>query len=236
MQKRTLKIILIASFSIGLLGEFITTLIWWTNIKPWYSHGKDNLKNMYTAIYITWVSSLIIFIIFMLDVSFMSKNENIDKIMNFTYAASIIPLISGAMCFSYANESLAMYWDNDKAYEIKCYNGLLESLKYIEAWADLKGKHDKYEKWSEKIGKKIMKMNSKGELDHFTGYLCKTFGIPTLVFIIVQSLSMCYYTYTITTVELFVISETEKENTDLNENSGANQIENNENGQQKVIE
>lgn len=232
MKKTTLKLILIIVLIVGLVGEFITTLIWWTKIKPWYLHGKGTVKTLYHSVYATWVISLIVIILLVLDLALLNKNESVDKIVNGIYAVSIIPFITSAMCYTYSNQGLSKYVD-DIAVDIKCYDDLLDSLEYIEAWAELHGKKSDFNKWYKKTESKIIKYKSNGEIDHFTSYLCKTFGIPTLVFMCLVGVSMLFYSYTSINVPLFDIPKSENENSGINQtNEGSQNIENN----QKVVE
>ena len=231
MKKTTLKLILIILLMVGLIGEFITTLIWWTKIKPWYSHGKGSVKSLYNLVYATWVVSLIIIIIMGVEFILLNKNESIDKVVNWTYITAFIPFITSAMCYSYSGESLSRYI-NGIAADIKCYDDLINSLEYIEAWAELHGKKSDYDKWYEKTKSKVIKYKSNGQIDHFTSYLCKTFGIPTLVFMILVGLCMLFYSYTSIDVPLFDIPKSENENSGINQNNeGSQNIENN----QKIV-
>lgn len=44
---------------IGLLGALIVTIIWWTRIHPWFSHGKKDGKKIYQCLIASLVFSVI---------------------------------------------------------------------------------------------------------------------------------------------------------------------------------
>ena len=73
--KKTFTIISMIILLVGLIGVFIVTIIWWSRIQPWFSHGLKEGKTVYKCVLAYWVLSLngvivlIFFIFFTLFVS-----------------------------------------------------------------------------------------------------------------------------------------------------------------------
>lgn len=46
---------------INFIAIFITTVIWWSRIRPWFLHGYKTGKIVYISLEISWISSLFVF-------------------------------------------------------------------------------------------------------------------------------------------------------------------------------
>ena len=162
--------------------EFLITVIWWSRIHPWFSHGYKPGKTVYQLLEACWISSICQFASFLpfllFDMLLYRKNRIIYNeckkifiitiiVINFVF--SLISIISGITASSYA-------LNNNKClkYVVNGYQGAFNwtANKSLEMQNNL---HN----WHEKMLKKAFDKNG-----HITNYICKEVAIPTLIFAI----------------------------------------------------
>lgn len=192
--------------SVGLIANFITTIIWWLRINPWLLHSKHPGKFVNLSTFICWILSLVdlllIAILFVFKKKFKSQLKN-----TFTFMICLCSLISfilgiAASFFALRNEKVSL--GKFGKLNNKCYSYVLQ-YNSIKEWAVKNGKVVEFEAWYKNLINKISNCKSS-DCDHknpYNEYLCLEVGIPTLVFAIVQVSGIILFmiTYTISSKE-----------------------------------
>lgn len=203
--KKTFTIIAMIVLLIGLIGDFISTIIWWNRIQPWFSHGEKDGKSVYQSLLACWVISLIgvilviVFLVFTLFVGSICDSITGNTVIlvvciAIVGALSIGSIVSGAYGGSYGlkNPGEKDFDDEDegRTSKNKCskyiYYGQLGILEYVLRHPD---KEKDFEKWNEDLSKHIV--NDNGEVDY--GYLCADVGLPTFIFAMVQCVAIILF-------------------------------------------
>ena len=196
--KKTFTIIAMIVLLIGLIGDFISTIIWWNRIQPWFSHGEKDGKSVYQSLLACWVISLIgvilviVFLVFTLFVGSICDSITGNTVIlvvciAIVGALSIGSIVSGAYGGSYGlkNPGEKDFDDEDEGRTIKnkcskyIYYGQLGILEYVL-------RHPDKEK---DLSKHIF--NDNGEVDY--GYLCADVGLPTFIFAMVQCVAIILF-------------------------------------------
>ena len=130
-EKKKLAAASIAFLFAGLLADFITTIIWWTRIHPWYGYSKGTSRTTENATISCWIFSLIglIVLIAYILIGLLVK-QLFAKISNglvgrFCCIAigciSICSIISGIVASSFAlkNDKITQWDEFTEKYDIK---------------------------------------------------------------------------------------------------------------------
>lgn len=208
-----LLILAFSIFLIGFCGDFITTIIWWNRIQPWFSHGIDEGKTVYQCIISCWILSLIgtiimifLFVIFLL---FKSIYECIitKKIILFVFIFVVKCISIAAIVFGVHGSTFALRNPSEKGNEEqKCAKYKWKGYLGATVWVyQHKNKYDEYWNFFNKLFN-----------NHSEGYLCRDVGVPTLVFALFQC---CGIVLSIIILILILIDfiKQKKENSILND-------------------
>ena len=57
--KKIIVLAAMAALLAGFIGDFITTITWWSRIQPWFAHGNGTGKTVYQCVLACWILSLI---------------------------------------------------------------------------------------------------------------------------------------------------------------------------------
>ena len=182
--KKNFILISLVILGIGLLADFITNVVWFSRIDPWYRYGSSSMKATYNSTCVCWFFSMIgLIAVAILLMSFFFIKNLFSKISEGTSTSiltivvitvlSLISLISAFVSASYglkefySKEYFSRINDDDDDYgnynievpmNYKCYSyNEEEDYEQIAAYAFYKNKMNSYYKWQEKIGKKIYK-------------------------------------------------------------------------------
>ena len=206
-DKKTITVIAMIVIGVGLLGDFVASIVWWSRIQPWFSHGLKSGKTVYQCILACWVLSLvgliaiIIFIIFTFFVSSICDSITGNTLILticivIVGAVSVGSIVSGAYGSSFAvknpfDYAKKCYEDGDyenpdddcieEYLKNKCVIYVSEGADGASQWAEKNGKEDDLRKWKEKY---IYTKNKQ---------LCGDVGIPTLVFALVQAIGIIIF-------------------------------------------
>lgn len=185
--KKIIVLVAMAALLAGFIGDFITTITWWSRIQPWFSHGNDTGKTVYQCILACWILSLIgailtaFFLLSTLCIKSICSSITGNKIVLavcfiLVGGISVGSIISGGYGSSFALKNPDEK-DND---EQKCSKYIGDGYFSALAWATAHGKINDFRKWSTDL----IKHASKG--DSYNGYLCRDVGAPTMTFVLVQ--------------------------------------------------
>lgn len=191
-NKKTLQLILLL---IGFIGAFITTIIWWSRIHPWFSHGKSNGKSVYQGLLACWILSLIgaAFTAFLLISNLCLENICNDILSKFyvimivlalEFGLSIGVIISGLYLSTYALKNPKY---GDEPNDNRCLKYISGGFTGASLWAIQNNKINDYVKWSTDLAK-----NSQNDDGTYNGYLCVNVGAPTLTFVIVLFIALVF--------------------------------------------
>lgn len=205
---------------VGLIANFISTIIWWVRIQPWLLHSKHPGKIVNISTFICWILSLfciILMTVFLIkfrseihESFFNSKSKYFQLII---YLLSILGSISGIVSSFYALKNDKISLGKFGKLNNKCYNYVLQ-YSYIKKWAIDHQKEKEFETWYNKLMNKISKCH-KNDCDYknpYNEYLCKEVGIPTLIFACVQIFGISLL------LIIFIIHKKSNENFTLFEN------------------
>ena len=189
-----LSMILIA---LGLISDFIITIVWWLRIHPWMAHAKQSGKLVYISTFMCWIISLIGFISILILFSKSKYLQLQSKEIAFppwmTYFTIIICLssllssVSGVTASSFALKNEKVSLGKFGKLKNKCYRYILQSNPMKE-WAIKKGKEEEFETWYNDLLDKISSCKSS-DCDHknpYKQYLFYEVGVPTLIFSIIE--------------------------------------------------
>lgn len=171
-DRKTLTIVSMIVIAVGLLGEFIVAIFWWSKLYPWFSHALSDGKTVYQCLTACWVLSLlgliaiVIFIIFTFFVPSICDNITGNTMIlaiciAVVGALSIGSLVSGAYGSSFAVKSPKICDDvgedeytrcYEELYINKCYKYIQSAVYGIELWLGNghMDKEDDYNKWLDK--------------------------------------------------------------------------------------
>lgn len=197
--KKTFTLIAMIVLLVGLIGDFVTTIVWWSRIQPWFSHGKGDGLTVYQCLVACWVLSLIgliavaIFLIFTLFVgsicdSITGNSAVLIVCIVLVGAVSIGSIVSGAYGGSYALKNPSI---DDEDEDNKCSKYLSSGIEGIREWL-YDGHLDKVADWTKfftDLQNKIFK--DDGSVDY--GILCMDVGVTTLVFALVQCVAIILF-------------------------------------------
>lgn len=197
--KKTFTIIAMIILLVGLIGDFVTTIVWWNRIQPWFSHGKGDGLTVYQCLIACWVLSLIgvivvaIFLIFTLFVSSICDSITGNSVVLIVCialigAVSVGSIVSGAYGGSYALKNPNI---EDEDEDNKCAKYIASGIEGITNWL-MNGHLDKAGDWQKfqiDLQKKIIK--DDGSVDY--GILCMDVGVTTLVFALVQCIAIILF-------------------------------------------
>lgn len=185
--KKIVVLVAMSALLAGFVGDFITTITWWSRIQPWFSHGNGDGKTVYQCILACWILSLIgliataFFLIATLCLSSLCGSITGNKValaicFILVGGISVGSIVSGAYGGSFALKNPGS--DDDEG---KCLKYLGEGYAGAWAWAFRNGKMNDFKKWWDDLLKDIGKKDGG-----YSGYLCRDVGAPTLTFALVQ--------------------------------------------------
>lgn len=110
---RPVTIVSLVILGVGLIGQLITTAVWWSRIHPWFSYGRGIYRIVYNNVCACWILSLIAFILlaFYAAIDIFAKDlfEKLTGSLGGTIGVitaiglfSLAGLIPGAYASSYA--------------------------------------------------------------------------------------------------------------------------------------
>lgn len=177
-----------------LIATFISTIIWWLRIHPWFSHGYKSGKTVYISLMSCWISSLILFILFILcfivlcSVNKIRNNRlkitiNIISIIIFIIF-SLSSSISGIVASCYALKN-----DKIDGKSIKCLKYIMEGYQGANDWVTNQSitKQNNFKDWYSKMLTKAYMKNG-----NVSNYYCIEIGIPTLIFSLIPIAILLY--------------------------------------------
>lgn len=219
-KQRTITIIALVMLGVGLIGQFVTSLIWWQRIHPWFSYGRGIYRIVYNNVASCWVLSLIAIAVLAVYVAldlFAKKvfNTLTGSLSGTLTCISLVGIfsaagiITGAYAASFALDRYNFKDDGSLVFaqfQHLC-NGYYDSTAMTLPSA-LKNTEEraKYNVWKEKLDKK-----AKSSRGLNNSYLCETVGAPTLVFSMISALSIVIFFY------LLAISAFNSNNSDKSE-------------------
>ena len=188
-EKKTLVLVSLILMAVGLLGNFIVTIVWWTRLHPWFAHAAKSGKTVYQSLTACWVVALICLVVVIIFVIFKFAVQSLwEKIAGEKMPSLISTIVIGALLFIVFLCGLIpacfglKKTKGDEGMNIKCYLYYLEGLEGIRNWLakldfeELIKKGEELKEWDEKLGEKISKE------DGLTEYLCAEVAAPTLIF------------------------------------------------------
>lgn len=181
--KKLLTLFTIFFFLVGFVGDFITTIIWWNRIHPWFSYGIDEGKTVYKCTFSCWILSLIgIILILFLLITFLFFKSLFNfivetKITLFIFIFVVECVSIGSITFGIFGSKYALRNPSEKGNEDqKCakykYKGYLGASIWVSHHQE---KFGEYWTFFDKLFK-----------NHSEGYLCRDVGVSTLTFALVQ--------------------------------------------------
>lgn len=203
--KKTFTIISMIVLLVGFIGDFVTGIVWWTRIQPWFSHGNNDGKTVYQCILACWVLSLIglialiVFIIFTFFVSSLCDSITGNSVILIVCIAvvgaiSVGSIVTGAYggSFGLKNPNFNEDEDEDEDESNKCAKYLNDGIEGASNWLfSHPDKEDDYIKWYEDL---LKHMGENDENDDISfSYLCINVGIPTFVFALVQCVAIILF-------------------------------------------
>lgn len=201
--KKIFTIVAMVLLLVGLIGDFIASLIWWNRIQPWFSHAKDEGKTVYQCTLACWVLSLIgvvaviVFLIFYLFVdsiceSITSNNVVLIICIVIVGGISVGSIISGAYGGSFAlkNPDDDLNFEDIMKVKNKCVKYFFTASYGINEWImKHMDKYNDYLKWSSDLAKHMVTKDGNYKWE----YLCINVGIPTFFFALVQCVAIVLF-------------------------------------------
>ena len=203
-SKKIFTIISMIVLLVGFIGDFVTGIVWWTRIQPWFSHGYNDSKTVYQCILACWVLSLIglialiVFIIFTFFVSSIC-----DSIIGNTIVLIVCIAVIGAISvgsiitgsyggsFGLKNPKFSEDGEDDEENN-KCYKYVNDGVEGAQDWLySHPDKEDDYIKWYYDLLKHMGENEDNDDLSF--SYLCINVGIPTFVFALVQCVAIILF-------------------------------------------
>lgn len=191
--KKIVVLVAMAALLAGFIGDFITTITWWSRIQPWFSHGEKTGKTVYQCILACWILSLIgailtaFFLLATLCIKSVCGSITGNKVVLaicfiLVGGISIGSIVSGGYGSSFALKNPDITKNKDEE-DFKCSKYIMEGGAGALAWAAKQGlkKLDEYRKWAQDLMKDVLNKD-----DEYTGYLCRDVGAPTMTFVLVQ--------------------------------------------------
>ena len=188
--KKIFALIALAALLAGFIGDFITTITWWSRIQPWFGHGYEDGKKVYQCIFACWILSLVgailtaFFLLATLCIKSVCGSITGNKIalaLCFIIVGliSVGSIISGGLGSSYALTNPKISTDEE---DYKCSKYLIQGVSGATAWV-LKhpDKRKDYFNWLNKYNEHV-----KDKDNNYKGYLCRDVGAPTMTFVLVQ--------------------------------------------------
>lgn len=211
--KNLLLIFVFSTFFIGFCGDFITTIIWWNRIHPWFSHGIDEAKTVYQCLNSCWILSFLgaILIIFLFVIFLFLKNiyECIinKKIILFVFIFIIDCISIGSIVSGVYGSTFAIRNPSEKGNEEqKCAKYKWKGYLGATIWVyNHKEKYEEYWNFFNKLFN-----------NHSEGYLCRDVGVSTLVFSLIQCCAIVLFIILIIMILIDSIKQ-KKENPILND-------------------
>lgn len=193
-DKQNRNTITIVLFLVGYIGVFIPTIIWWSRIHPWFSHGEKDGKAVYQCLFACWILSLAgIALSAFLLISNLFLELVCSRIVDRFYllviifilesAFSIGSIISGSYAVSYALKNPKSNEDSNN----KCLKYISYGISGASTWAYKNNKIKDFGDWFTKLGKKVLKDNGS-----YNGYICRDVGASTLTFVIVLCIAFVF--------------------------------------------
>lgn len=189
MKHKNLFLIALSTLLIGFCGDFISAIIWWNRLHPWFSHGIDEGKTVYKCLILCWILSLvgIIFNAFLLSV-FLFTNSIFDFILKKKIILAVLIFLVGctsigSIIFGIHGSTFALRNPSEKGNEEqKCakykWKGYLGASMWVSRHQD---KYREYQIFFDKL------FNNLSE-----GYLCRDVGVSTLFFALIQCCSIVF--------------------------------------------
>lgn len=186
----TIELILLL---IGYVGIFITTVIWWSRLYPWFGHGKKDGKSVYQSLYACWILALIggCFTGFLLIsnvciekicLPMVNKFHILMVIFALESCLSLGVIISGLYEVTFALKNPKF---GDNLNDNRCLKYIANGFTGASLWAIQNHKIEDYVKWSNDLAK-----HSQNENGVYNGYLCVNVGASTLTFVIVHFIAL----------------------------------------------
>lgn len=178
--KKIIVLAAMAALLAGFIGDFITTITWWSRIQPWFAHGNGTGKTVYQCVLACWILSLIgailtaFFLLSTLCIKSICSSITGNKVVLavcfiLVGGISVGSIISGGYGSSFALKNPGDEDNEDQ----KCFKYLSSGAAGASKWARKHpDKFDDFIKWS----------NEK----HSEGYFCRDVGAPTMTFVLVQ--------------------------------------------------
>lgn len=183
---------------IGLLGAFIISIIWFTRIHPWFSHGEKDGKKVYQCLIASFVFtiigtviSLFLFISYVIIKSIWIWLENRRGFLFFIYALYFLVMLGSVVTTSITCEyGLKNPKINDDSNKNKCLKYVTYGINGARKWASKNGKGADFTKWLADLNKHALNDDLQ-----YNGYLCYNVGVPTLTFDIVICVGMVLWLF-----------------------------------------
>lgn len=222
--KKLLALISLILIGAGLFADFITNVVWFSRIDPWFMHGLGSCHGTYQSTAVCWFFSLVgLILIALLIIFYFFMKPLFEKITGragytvITIATIscvvIISIISAIVASSYGlKETYSIedsYYGDEVAVNMKCYAymDIENSLDAMVSWALARNKLKSFDKWGQKFMEKAIiekrECIDDGEYEQciyttkYTNYLCAEVGAPSLVFAIVQIFGLILFYYTL---------------------------------------
>lgn len=173
---------------VGLLGELIISIIWWTRIHPWFSHGEKDGKKVYQCLLACFIFSLVgtaialfLFISYVIIKRIWNWLESRYKFLFFIYVIYFLAMLGSVITSSITCEyGLKNPKINDDADKNKCLKYIFRGINGASNWALKNGKVVEFTKWINDLNK-----HAQNDDHQYNGYLCYNVGVPTLTFDII---------------------------------------------------
>lgn len=197
--RKTLTLISMIVILVGLIGSLVISLVWWTRINPWFSHGLNTSYTVYQLTLACWILAIIgiIFVVVLIILSLIATSDSQGRVILqfilslFAALVSIGTLICGIYASSFALKS------GNEEHNTKCAKYLAEGVIGARNWAISEGieKLKDFLEWNRNIKKHLFEQGNDSLA--YTDYLCEAVGVTSLVFGIVLICGVLLYIITV---------------------------------------
>lgn len=215
-KQRPVAIVSLIVLAVGLIGSFITTIVWWTRIDPWFGKGRGIYRIVYNNVTACWILTLIALVVLAvlvaLDLFAKDTFEKLTGSIGGTIGCitvigvfSLSGLITGAYASSYALDRYHFKMADIEVVEEKLGEHLCDgyfTVRFIELMEEKFMKDEKFMKYYAKIATKAYDTKFWNPLQGsmtpiLKSYMCETVGVPTLIFTMIIGISIIIFFYLI---------------------------------------
>ena len=191
-------LILIAFTLTSFIAVFITTVVWWSRIHPYFQHGYKTGKIVYISLEISWISTLLLIIYALLHLllSLIINNrlnrsftlemsvfyKKCSKVLNRASLAICVTLLLIVFISAIVASSYALKNKNRDGVSVKCLGYIFDGLNGAKDWVTNQSleKQKDFKNWESNLLEKAYGKDGK-----VTNYYCLTVGLPIIIFSVI---------------------------------------------------